>query len=107
MAQPQRGFAVEEIPDLPDNVAEFPQPSPTPPPGQQAAIAGLLIGLKALSQGSAIALGHIARHVVALATAMSVFWLWMSIPDPNQNQIVALGMYAGFVLAVNALVRRK
>lgn len=101
----QRGqFAVEEIPD---NIAEFPQPSPTPPPGQQAALAGLLLGLKALSQGAAIALGHIANQLFSLLTAASVFWIWMSIPDPNHYQLVSLAMYALFILAVNIIVRKR
>lgn len=94
-------FAVEEVPD---NVVSMAQ---KPSAVDNAILNGVMLALKALSQGAAIALGHIARHVVALFTSASVFWLWMSIPDPNQNQIVSLAMYAGFVLAVNLIVRRK
>ena len=93
-------FQVEEVPD---NVV----PHPSSGMGPQAAIAGILLGLKALSQGAAIALGHIANQVFALVTVSMVFWIWASIPDPNQYQIVSLALFGLFVLAANSIVRRK
>lgn len=95
-------FSVEEVPE---NVVPLPQQNNNA--GSRAAIAGILLGLKALSQGAAIALGNIASHVFSLLTVMSAFWLWLSIPDPNTNQIVWVGIYAVFILAANVIVRRK
>ena len=99
MAEPL-AFGVEEVPS---NIEQVPKP----PAGQRAAIAGILLGLKALSQGAAIALANLASHLFALLTVGSAFWLWMSIPDPNTNQIVWTGMYAVFVLAANVIIRRR
>ena len=98
----QQGFTVEEAPD---NVAPFPQPKP--PAGQQAAIAGILLGLKALSQGAAIALANVASHLFSLLTVASAFWLWAAHPQPDIYQLVSLGGYAVFVLAANIVIRRK
>lgn len=95
-------FQVEEVPD---NVVQH--PGNAAPAGTQAAIAGILLGLKALSQGAAIALGNIAGHIFALLTAGSVFWLFLTIPAPNTNQIVWGSIYAGFVICANVIVRRK
>lgn len=94
-------FAVEEVPD---NVVSMAQ---KPSAADNAVLAGIMLALKALSQGAAIALGHVARHIVALFTAGSVFWLFMSIPDPNEKQIMWGVIYAAFVLAVNVIVGRK
>lgn len=93
-------FQVEEVPD---NVAAFPKPSVA----DKAILTGVMMALKALGQGAAIALGHIARHIVALFTAASVFWLFMTIPDPNEKQIAWGVIYAVFVLFVNVIVGRK
>lgn len=93
-------FQVEEVPD---NVVPIAKPSM----GDKAVLNGILLALKALAQGAAIALSHIARHVVALFTAASVFWLFMTIPDPNEKQIAWGVIYAVFVLAVNMIVGRK
>lgn len=93
-------FQVEEVPD---NVVPIAKPSM----GDKAVLSGILLALKALAQGAAIALSHIARHIVALFTAASVFWLFMTIPDPNTNQITWGVIYAVFVLAVNVILGRK
>ena len=94
-------FQVEEVPD---NVVQHPSSTPV---GTRAAVAGILLGLKALSQGAAIALGNISNQVFSLLTVGSAFWVWTSIPDPNNNQIIAIAMYAVFVLAANVIIRRK
>lgn len=94
-------FQVEEVPD---NVVPLAQ---KPSVADNAVLAGIMLALKALGQGAAIALAHIARHIVALFTAASVFWLFMSIGDPNTNQITWGVIYAVFVLAVNVIVGRK
>ncbi len=94
-----QGYQVEEVPD---NVVPL-QPSIA----DKAMVFGVTMGLKALGEGAAIALSNIAAHTFSLLTVGSAFWLWMSIPDPNNNQIVWTGMYAVFVLAANVIVRRK
>ncbi len=96
-------FQVEQVPDD-SNVVQHPASQPL---GTKAAIAGILLGLKALSQGAAIALSNIARHVFALLTVGSTFWLSMSIPTPTTNQLILIAMYAGFILASNVIVWRK
>ena len=93
MAEP--GFRVEHVPD--DNVV------PLPNKVQNAATAALIIGLKALSQRALIALADL----FCLMTVISAFLLWSWIPNPSINQLIALGMYACFLVAVNVIVRRK
>lgn len=68
----------------------------------QAGFEMLRMGLKALSQRSLIALSSL----FTLLTVGSAFWLFMSIRDPNTMQLVEMGMYSGFVLAANVIVRR-
>jgi ABC-type siderophore export system fused ATPase/permease subunit len=76
----------------------IPQVKPSPRPensgqGQDAAFSALMLALKAMSQKTVIALSKLA----ALAMVGSVFWLFMSIPNPSTNQIVWGGMYSVFV----------
>ena len=71
-------------------------------PDNSVAIAMLTIGLKALSQRALVA----AADLFTLLTVASAFWLWWSIPAPNDRQIVALSIYALFVLAANWIVRK-
>jgi hypothetical protein len=94
--QPQN-FSVEEIPD---NVVPLAK-------GQQIAASSILLALKALSQGAAIALGHVANQVFALVTVSMVFWVWTAVPDPNPYQVAAMSLFALFILAANVIVRRK
>ena len=63
----------------------------------------LALGLKTLSQRALAALADL----FCLITVIGVWYLWHSIPDPNPNQIVALTIFAAFVLVANWLVRRK
>lgn len=62
----------------------------------------LLMALSALSQRFVVALAS----TFTLLTIGSAFFLWTMIPDPNNKQLVALGMYAVLVLAINVIVRR-
>ncbi len=94
-----QGYQVEEVPD---NVIPL-QPSLA----DKAMVTGVMLGLKALAQGSAIALSNIASHLFALITVAMVFWVWASVPDPNQLQIVSLSLFGLFILAANVIVRRK
>jgi len=63
----------------------------------------LTLALKALSQRALVAIADL----FTLLTVGSAFWLWSSIPAPNDRQIIALSIYACFVLAANYIVRRK
>lgn len=62
----------------------------------------LRVGLKALSQRTLIALSAL----FTLLTVGSAFWLFMSIHEPNTMQLIQIGMYAAFVLAINLIVKR-
>ena len=80
------------------------RPVPTQPaPDNGVAIAMLTVALKALSQRALVA----AADLFTLLTVASAFWLWSSIPVPNDRQIIALTIYALFVLAANWIVRGK
>lgn len=87
----------EIVQDEDENLAE---PNKT----EQAATSILLLSLKALSQKAVVA----AAALFSLLTVASVFWLAMSvIGNPNTYQLVGLGGYAGFILLINWIVRRK
>lgn len=96
MAEPKRAFELVQEDD----------PAETQPKSDSAA-AGvstelLLISLQALSKRAIIALSNL----FCLLTVGSVFVLFYNIPKPDAYQIVALTIYAVFVLAANAIVRR-
>jgi hypothetical protein len=59
-----------------------------------------MLGLKTLSQRTLVAMSK----MVGLATIASVFWLFMSIPNPSTYQLIWGGMYAVFILLFNVLV---
>jgi len=69
---------------------------------ERAAQGALMLGLKALSQRAIAAL----LDLFALITVGSAWCLWWNIPEPSVHQIVALSIYAGFVLAANFIVRK-
>ena len=95
MAEPRRQFEIVQD-DLESATA---QPSRV----ENAALGILAFSLKALAQRTVTALADL----FTLATVFSAFYLWWSIPDPNQYQIVSLTIYAAFILIANWLVRRK
>jgi hypothetical protein len=74
-----------------------------PAPDNATAVRLLQIALIALSQRALIA----AADLFTLLTVASAFWLWWSIPAPNDRQIIALSIYALFVLAANWIVRGR
>lgn len=94
MAQTNPGFEVIEGGE---------QPRIQPPPDNSVAIAMLHVALKALSQRALTA----AMDLFTLITCVGAWWLWFAIPEPNDRQIAALTIYAGFTLAINWIVRRK
>lgn len=69
----------------------------------QAALRMIMLGLSALGQRTVQALAD----CFTLITVGSAFWLFTSIPDPGNNQLVALFGYCLFVLLANAIVRWK
>ena len=79
--------------------------NPPAEPDTGKALDILLLLLKPLSQKTIVALGNL----YSLLTVASVFWLsFVIIPhDPSVQQLVGLGGYAAFVIAVNVIVRRR
>jgi hypothetical protein len=74
-----------------------------PPQATGVQVAMLTIALKALSQRALVA----ATDLFSLLTIASCFWLWWSIPAPNDRQIISLTLYGCLILAINWIVRRK
>jgi hypothetical protein len=94
MAKMNPGFGVIEGGDEP----AAPQPDPN-----AVAVAMITLGIKSLSQRALTA----ATDLFSLLTMASCFWLWSSIPAPNDRQIVSLALYGLLMLAINVIVRRK
>ena len=61
----------------------------------------LALALKTMGQRALIAVDNL----FTLVTVCLAFYLWHSIPDPNTLQVVALALFAVFVLAANVIVR--
>lgn len=81
---------------------DTPSPSTTDT-GSSAALALLMLSLKTLSQRALVALADL----FCLFTSLTVFWLFLLMPeDPTPQRLVALGLYAAFIIVVNAIVRR-
>jgi hypothetical protein len=70
---------------------------------EPAAVAGVMLALRALSQRALVA----AADLFCLLTVFGAWWLWWSVPDPNAYQITSLSIYALFVLAANWIVRKR
>jgi hypothetical protein len=85
-----------------ENEAPQPRPQQAPNQGQDAAFNALMLALKTLSQKTLIALSRLT----SLAMVASVFWLFMSIPDPHTSQLIWGGMYSVFILTLQFLMRR-
>lgn len=88
-----------QVVDSEDDETEVPVASK---PEREAAVQMLLLLLGTLSKRTLVALDN----CFTLITVGSAFWLWSSIPNPSVQQIVALGIYALFVLAANIIVRK-
>lgn len=88
MAEVKR-FIPVEVPDEPSKA-------------ETAAASALMLALKALSQRAIAA----TKDVFTLLSVGSGFVLWLNIPDPKPTQIVALSIYAAFILAANVIVRK-
>ena len=82
-----------------------PQTPTSPPPDKlnQIGIEALMLGLSALSQRMVVGLSKL----FTLITVASAFALWWAVmPNPTVLQLIGLGMFGLFVLAVNVIVRR-
>lgn len=64
----------------------------------------LTIALTALSQRALIAIASLFS--IVLASSCFVLW-YMILPNPSVNQLVGLGMYALFILALHVIRYRK
>ena len=77
-------------------------PAPASSAAESAGMHMLYLGLKALSQRALVAIAAL----FTLLTVASAFALWWRVlPDPSVFQLVGLGLYAVFILAIH-LVRR-
>ena len=92
---------------LVEDPVEVTAPAPSPAPKTSVidwgALQLLCVALTALSQRALVALGQ----CFTLLTVASAFYLWYLTPEPTDRQIVSLTIYAGFVLAINLIVRRR
>lgn len=78
--------------------------SPSVAQKEKAATSLLLAALAALSQRTVIALSNLFM----LLTGASAFILWYFAPaDPSTRQLIALALYALFILALNYIKRRN
>lgn len=96
-------FAIEAMDETPPQQAPRPAPPPQPSRVEQAALSAIMLALKSLSQRALIAFAALAN----LAMVASVFWLFLSIPDPNPHQLIWGGIYALFVFMLIALQYRR
>lgn len=70
---------------------------------EKFAISGVTLALKSLSQRFTIAVANL----FTLITALGVWRLWYSIPDPTEKQLISLSIYAVFTLLINVIVFRR
>ncbi len=92
-----------EIIDEQDISEIRPQPRPSQTTGQDAAFSAMMLALKTMSQKTVIALSRLE----SLAMVGSVFWLFMSIPNPSNTQIIWGGIYASFILVLTFFRMRR
>lgn len=83
-------------------VDDRPAETPTTDQARQATQL-LMVALRALSERALVAIGNL----FSLFLAASVWWLARGVLDaPSDRQLIGLGLYALFVLALH-LVRRR
>lgn len=84
--------------------SDIPQPPPAPPFHETLAFQALMLSLKVVGQRALVAVSH-------LFTAASVASVWalcyLVLHEPNTTQLVGIGLYATFVLAVELIRRRS
>jgi hypothetical protein len=87
-------------------IGQEPEPPVSPPTNHAANVLTSLLfaSMRALSQRAVIALSNLFMA----ASAASAWWLWyVTMPAPTVPQLVGLTLYAGFILALNFMLRRK
>ena len=85
-------------------VDDTPSPAAAAPAQDSQAAKMILLALQALSQRAVIALSSLFT-LIAVASAWA---LWYSVlAQPNAEQLIGCGMYAGFILAVEIVRRRR
>ena len=97
MAKENPGFEV-----VGGTETEAPRPAPQADPNA-VAVAMITLGIRTLSQRALTAVSD----AFTLTTCAGVWYLWYSIPHPDDRQIISLTIFAAFVLAANIIVRRK
>lgn len=83
-------------------VEETPDPLPSADKTVSVSAEALMLALKALSQRALTALAA----MFTLLTVASAWFLWWSIPNPSNTQLISLGFYAAFIIAINVIVRK-
>lgn len=101
---PQQPGAVANHPALQQQIAQQAERAAKMQADAEAAhkvaMQAVMLGIATLSKRALIAIASLTT----LLTVASVFWLFMSLPEPNAYQLVSMGLYAGFVLLINLLV---
>ena len=83
--------------------AETAQPTTQTPSEAQKEWDAVARGLRVLSQRVLTAMGHWLSFAIVLIAA----WLWTRVMDsPNTQQLIGLGLYAAFGLAIIAIKGR-
>ena len=96
------GFRLVGEVDAPDEAAQV--ASQTAPNSAERHTALLMLSLRALSQRALTAASTLFTGIAV----GSAWLLWQSVlPNPSNAQLVGLGMYAGFICAIEILRRRK
>lgn len=85
-------------------VAEVPEDRVVDHPAKREASAAMQMLLAVLSQK----VGAFAHAIFTLLTVGSCWWLFMQAPaDPSVKQLIGLGMYGSFILALHVIRGRQ
>lgn len=83
--------------------AQAPPPPQQPHEDAQRALQILALSLQVVSKRFVTALGNL--FTLLCVTSAFVLW-WRVLPNPNMDQLVGLGLYATFLLAIEYVRRR-
>ena len=93
----------EEVPDPPTAAPPQTPTSEAPDKVAVSVVEFLQLLLSVMSQRSILALHHLLP-IVALVSGFALWW--RVLPEPTEYQLVGLGLYAAFMLAI-LFVRRQ
>ena len=100
MSGAKRGFAVIGSEDTPDEAATI---AAATPDNTERGAQLLMLSVRALSQRALTAI----TNLFTAGAVLSAWWLWSTVlPNPTPLQLVGVGGYAVFLLAIE-IVRRK